>query len=89
MAKLRLFTSPTCPKCPKAKKVAEEVVKSVKGLELEIIDLSIPENLITALMHQVASTPSFVINGMLIIIGEAPTYEELMEKVKPYISNHI
>lgn len=37
---------------------------------------------IEALMHQIASTPSIVINDEPVFIGEVPTKEELLQAIK-------
>lgn len=82
--KLRLFTLPNCPKCPAAKEVARAVVKQRKDITLEILDLSDANNMTTALMMQIASTPSFAIEDTSIFVGELPTLYELNEKIDEY-----
>ncbi len=82
--KLRLFTLPNCPKCPAAKDIATAVVKQRKDFTLEILDLSDSNNMITALMMQIASTPSFAIEDTPIFVGDLPTLDELNEKIDEY-----
>ena len=82
--KLKLFTLPTCPQCPAAKKTAETLVKNRKDITLEVLDLSDANNMTTALMMQIASTPSFAIDNTPIFIGELPTLEALNAKIDEY-----
>ena len=84
--KLRLFTLPTCPTCPAAKEVVYKLKEKRRDLDVEVLDMSQPENLTAALMVQIASTPSFVINDTPIFIGELPTLEKLEEKIDEYKS---
>jgi len=84
MMKLRLFTLPNCPRCPAAKKVAKTVVKQREDITLEILDISETNNMTTALMMQIASTPSFAINETPIYISDVPTVEELNTLIDQY-----
>ena len=80
-----LFTGKNCPKCPKAKEILREVAKSLnleEGRDYEILDIGDEENMITALQYQIASTPSFVINGKAKFIGEIPSKDELLKEIK-------
>lgn len=79
--KLRLFTLPDCPKCPAAKELAAAVAKQRKDITLEILDLSNSSNMTSALMMQIASTPSFAIDDTPIFVGELPTLDELNQKI--------
>jgi glutaredoxin len=79
--KLTLFTAPKCPKCPAAKRAAEAVAKKL-GLALEVLDMGVEENMITALQHQVASTPSLVIDGETVYRGDVPGEEALEKEIK-------
>ena len=82
--KLKLFTLPSCPQCPTAKKVAEELIKQRTDLTLDVLDLSDVNNMTAALMLQIVSTPSFVIDDTPIFIGELPTLKALNEKIEEY-----
>ena len=82
--KLRLFTLPTCPTCPAAKEVAKAIKKKRKDIDVEILDMSQPENFTAALMVQIASSPSFVIDDTPIFIGTLPSIEELEEKIETF-----
>lgn len=74
-----LFTSPTCPNCPKAKEVCKEVCEEM-GIPLVEVDITKePE---TALMFQVASTPSIAIGEETVFFGRAPTKQELIEAIE-------
>lgn len=84
MIKLRLFVSPSCPKCPAAKALVEELQKSRDELQVEILDVSIEENYLEALMLQVSSTPTFVLEGTPIFIGTIPTLQDLNKKIDEY-----
>ena len=79
--KLRLFTLPNCPKCPAAKELAKEIADSRSDVIIEVLDMSQPENLTTALMLQIASTPSFALDEDVIAVGEVPSLEELNELI--------
>jgi len=81
MAKIKLFTSTTCPRCPEAKKVVEEVAKDL-NIDYEIINIDEGDNLINALQHQIASTPSILIDEQVEFIGEIPAKDELIQKLK-------
>lgn len=82
--RLRLFTLPDCPKCPAAKKIAKTVTEQRTDITLEVLDLSDSNNMTTALMSQIASTPSFAIDYTPIFIGELPSLDELNEKIDEY-----
>ncbi|MEM2094374.1 MAG: thioredoxin family protein [Candidatus Bathyarchaeia archaeon] len=82
--RLRLFTLPTCPKCPEAKKLVEEIACARKDVIVEVFDMSIPENLTTALMLQVASAPSICIDDDLVVAGEVPSFDELNMLIDEY-----
>jgi len=82
--KLKLFTLPNCPRCPAAKEVAEAVAKQRKDITLEILDISDSNNMITALMMQIASTPSFAIDETPIFLDDVPSAEELNAKIDEY-----
>lgn len=87
MIKLLLFVSPTCPQCPAAKDVAEKLQKIRGDIEVEILDISNHENLITALMLQIASTPTFVVGETPIFVGRIPSLEELDASIRDYARN--
>ncbi len=82
--KLRLFTLPNCPKCPAAKELASIIQKERSDLTVEILDMSQPENMTTALMLQIASTPSFAVDDTAIFVGDVPAHEELNRKLDEY-----
>ena len=83
--RLILFTATNCPRCPAAKSLVEEITKEL-GMENEkdykILNIDDEENMILALQHQIASTPSIVIDDEPIFVGKVPTKEELIEKLK-------
>ncbi|MFH1424809.1 MAG: thioredoxin family protein [archaeon] len=87
MAKLVLYTASNCPNCPKAKAVVAEVAKELnwkEGVDYESKNIEDGDNLVEALMHQIASTPSILINNEPVFRGseEIPTKEQLLEKLK-------
>lgn len=82
--RLMLFTLPNCPKCPAAKAVAEAVTKMRDDTTLEVIDISNIENMTAALMMQIASTPSFVIDETPIFVEEVPSMEVLNARIDEY-----
>ena len=85
MAKLILYTGANCPKCPSAHKVLEEVANElglVAGSDYVEKNIDDEDVMIEALQYQIASTPAFVINDEAVFIGDVPTKEELMEKLK-------
>ena len=82
--KLRLFTLPNCPRCPVAKAVAEDVVGRRKDVTLEVLDMSDSNNMVTALMMQIASTPSFAIDDTPIFLDGVPSAEELNARIDDY-----
>lgn len=86
MMRLRLFTLPKCPKCPAAKELVNLIQKERSDLTVEILDMSQPENMTTALMLQIASTPSFAIDDTAIFIGDVPSLDELNRKLDEYKS---
>ena len=75
--RISLFTLPSCPKCPEARRVLEEVAQTRDDVTLEILDMSSPENMTTALMLQIASTPSICIDDDVVAIGDVPSIDEL------------
>ncbi len=75
--KLRLFTLPTCPRCPEAKRLVEEVGRARQDVTVEVLDMSYPENLTTALMLQVASAPSICLDEDVVAVGDIPSLDEL------------
>jgi glutaredoxin len=82
--KLILFTQPNCPRCPSAKRIAESVTKSRDDITLEILDISNPDSLTTALMMQIVSTPSFAIDDLPIFIGVVPSRQKLIARIEEY-----
>ncbi len=84
--KLRLFTMPTCPMCPAAKELVNRLKEKRNDIDVEILDMSQPENYTAALMVQIVSTPSFVINNTPIFRGDLPTLEKLEDKIDEYKS---
>ncbi len=82
--RLRLFTLPDCPRCPAAKAVAEDVAKRRSDVTLEVLDLSDSENMVAALMLQIASTPSFAIDETPIFLDGVPSAEELNARIDDY-----
>ena len=82
--KLRLFTLPNCPKCPAAKQLAEAIREKRRDIDVEVLDMSNPDNMITALMMQIASTPSFAIDDTAIFIGDVPSFDELNDRIDEY-----
>lgn len=86
MIRLRLFTLPNCPNCPEAKELANTLQKQRDDLTVEVVDMSDPDNYATALMLQIAVTPSFAIEDTPIYTGRLPTLEELNEKIDEYKS---
>jgi len=82
--KLRLFTQPKCPKCPAAKAVADSVSKHRKDIEVEVLDITDPNNMTTALILQIVSTPSFTIDETPIFVGETPTFDSLNKRIDDY-----
>jgi len=75
--RLSLFTLPSCPRCPEARRVVEEVAQARDDVVLEILDMSSPENRTSALMLQIASTPSICIDDDVVAIGDVPSFDEL------------
>jgi len=75
--KLRLFTLPNCPRCPEAKRIVTEVSRTRRDITVEILDMSSPENLTTALMLQIASTPSICLDEEVVAVGDIPSLERL------------
>jgi len=75
--KLRLFTLPSCPRCPEAKRIVDEVSRARQDITIEILDMSSAENLTTALMLQIASTPSICLDDEVVAVGDVPSLGEL------------
>ncbi|MFH0748863.1 MAG: thioredoxin family protein [Candidatus Bathyarchaeota archaeon] len=84
MVRLRLFTLPTCPKCPAAKEITEAILKNRNDITLEILDISDVNNMTAALMLQISSTPSFVIDNTPLFISDVPSLKELDTKIDEY-----
>ena len=82
--KLRVFTLPNCPRCPAAKMVAETVAQQRRDITLEFLDLSDPNNMLTALMLQIISAPALVIDDTPIVVNDIPSAEELNAKIDEY-----
>ena len=77
--KLTIYKGANCPKCPAAKQVYTEVAEKTS---IEFIDKLMEDNMIEALQHQIASTPSIMIDEEVVFRSEPPTKEELLEEVK-------
>jgi len=78
-----LFTKKDCPNCPLAKKVVGEVLEEIGDRMLvKRFDLDDEEDFLTALQHQIMSTPSIVIGERLVCVGRAPTRGELVKAVE-------
>lgn len=63
IAKIEIFTSPTCPHCPSAKSLAREIEKErddVKVIEYSTIT---PEGSEKANHYQIVSVPTIIISG--------------------------
>lgn len=85
MVRLILFTAKKCPKCPAAKKIVEDVVCELNlkpEADYILLNIDDDENMITALQYQVASTPSVVIDGEPICVGQVPDKSVLLKKLK-------
>ncbi len=54
-------------------------------VNIEIVDVANPENQITALMLQIASTPAIVVEDRTIFVGEVPSLEELNRKLDEHM----
>ncbi len=55
--------------------------KNIKQTELPAA-IGGTDNMLEALQYQVASTPALIINGEIAFIGEIPSKEELIKKLK-------
>jgi len=77
--KIIVFVKKDCPKCPLAKQIAKEVAEEL-GLEYKEIDIE--EDMITALMYNVISTPSIALDEEVLFRGEVPDKKELVRMVK-------
>jgi len=78
-----LFTKNDCPNCPQAKKVVGDVAAEMGDrMTVKEFDLDDEEDLLTALQHQIMSTPSIVIGERLICVGRAPSREELVKAIE-------
>lgn len=86
--RLRLFTLPNCPRCPAAKAVAGEVASGRSDVVLEVLDMGVSENMFTALMLQIASTPSFAIEDTPIFLDGVPSASELNRLIDEYKQKH-
>lgn len=82
--KLRLFTLPNCPRCPAAKAIAEDVVMHRNDVTLEVLDMSDSNNMFTALMMQIASTPSFAVDDTPIFLDDVLSSDELNTRIDEY-----
>ena len=79
---IMLFTRKDCPKCPQAKRVVEEIETELGSrIVVRRYDLDDEEDFLTALQHQVMSTPSVVIGGRLVSAGHPPTKEQIIEAI--------
>jgi len=85
MPKIILYTSMHCVKCPEAKKILKEVVAELNLKDYEIKNVDDEDVMIEALQHQVAATPSLIIDNELIYNGEIPDKNELIEILKTKI----
>jgi hypothetical protein len=79
---LMLFTKEDCPNCPQAKKVIEDL-KGELGDRIAVRRylLDDEEDLLTALQHQVMSTPAVVVEGQLVCSGRPVAKAEVLEAV--------
>lgn len=85
MPRVILYTATTCTQCPAAKKIFKEIVNELnlkEGSDYVIKNVDEGDNMIEALQHQVAATPSFVIDDELYSSGVVPKKSELLEFLK-------
>jgi glutaredoxin len=79
---IMLFTKKDCPNCPGAKKIMGEIEAELgERIVVKRYDLDDEEDFLTALQHQVMSTPSVVVGERLVSAGRAPTRDEILEAV--------
>ncbi len=83
--KLLLFVQVKCPKCPAAKAVVKELLKKRNDITLEVLSIDVEDHKFTALMLQIASTPSFAMGNEVLFCGNVPTVEALNDKIDWYI----
>ena len=77
-----LFTRKDCPNCPHAKKLLRELAQEMADeMRLEEYDLDREEDFLTALQNQVRSTPSVVVDGVLVAAGRRLAREEVVKAI--------
>jgi len=77
-----LFTKKDCPNCPHAKKILAELAHEMAGeIELKEYDLDKEEDFLTALQHQVRSTPAVVVGGALVSAGRRLAKDEVLKAI--------
>ena len=64
--------------------MAEDVVRRRDDVTFEILDISDADNMFTALMLQIASTPSFAIDDTPVFLDGVPSVEELNARIDDY-----
>jgi glutaredoxin len=80
--RVRVFTLPNCPKCPAAKKLVREIQEEY---EIDVEEIDLQRDMVTALQMGVASTPSIAVNERVISRGDIPSKEVLVEEIERYM----
>ena len=79
--KVKLFIGAHCPHCPVAENILTRVAKDL-GVEVEIIDTSLPTGFNEAAELGVKALPAFVINGNLYTSMSENGLRRLLQEVK-------
>jgi len=73
-----LVMGPGCPKCEQAEKTVREAVAEA-GVEAEIIKVKDFQQIAK---HGVFSTPAVVIDGVVKVVGMAPSKQDVLDWLK-------
>lgn len=80
--KIKIFTLPKCPNCPAAKALVEDIGKDY---DVDIEEVSLEKDMITALQYGIVSTPSIAVNDKIISRGEVPKKEALKDEIERFL----
>jgi hypothetical protein len=78
---INLFVRKNDAQCEEAKKLVKDLVAELPDIRFSLEDIDIDNDTITALAHQVYSTPSISINGATKFHGVIPRKDELKKEI--------
>jgi len=82
--KVKIFWKKNCPNCPKAKRLGKQLEE--KNILVQYFDVDTVDGLAEACLHDILSTPSFVITDsgdseIRVWKGQVPFLEEIVKEI--------